>query len=97
MATKEFVRAAIGGTGSAKAAGNYAASLLPDKIANLRVNVIFWWLDAAEYDWQYIEECGTMNVFFVIGDTVVAPRLNSEPFWKESPATVVSNCRIQRI
>ena len=73
LATKEFVRAAIGGTGSAKAAGNYAASLLPDKIAKSQGYHNILWLDAREH--QYIEECGTMNVFFVIGDTVVAPRL----------------------
>ncbi|MCB0851959.1 MAG: aminotransferase class IV, partial [Bacteroidetes bacterium] len=63
----------MGGTGSAKAAGNYAASLLPDKIAKSQGYHNILWLDAREH--QYIEECGTMNVFFVIGDTVVAPRL----------------------
>ena len=73
LATTEFVRAATGGTGSAKAAGNYAASLLPDKIAKSQGYHNVLWLDAREH--QYIEECGTMNVFFVIEDKVVVPQL----------------------
>lgn len=73
LATKEYTRAAIGGIGSAKAAGNYAASLLPDKIAKSQGYDNVLWLDARLH--QYIEECGTMNVFFVIEDTVVTPQL----------------------
>lgn len=73
LATKEYTRAAIGGIGSAKAAGNYAASLLPDKIAKSQGYDNVLWLDARLH--QYIEECGTMNVFFVIENTVVTPQL----------------------
>ena len=73
LATKDYVRAAIGGTGSAKAAGNYAAALLPDRIAKSQGYNNVLWLDGR--DQQYVEECGTMNVFFVIGDTVITPRL----------------------
>lgn len=73
LATKEYTRAAIGGMGSAKAAGNYAASLLPDKLARKQGYDNVLWLDARLH--QYIEECGTMNVFFVIENTVITPQL----------------------
>lgn len=73
LATKEYTRAAIGGMGNAKAAGNYAAALLPDKIAKSQGYHNVLWLDARLH--QYIEECGTMNIFFVIENTVVTPQL----------------------
>ncbi|MCL4137667.1 UNVERIFIED_CONTAM: hypothetical protein GTU68_032266 [Idotea baltica] len=73
LATKDFVRAGIGGTGSAKAAGNYAGSLLPDKLAKAQGYHNVLWLDGREH--QYIEECGTMNMFFVIDNKVVVPKL----------------------
>lgn len=73
LVTKEFVRAAIGGTGAAKAAGNYAAAMLPDQIAKSQGYHNVLWLDGRDH--LYIEECGTMNVFFVVGDTVLTPRL----------------------
>ncbi len=74
LATKDFIRAAIGGTGSAKTCGNYAASLWPDRIAKAQGYDNVLWLDAKEH--RYVEECGTMNVFFVIDDIVVTPPLS---------------------
>jgi branched-chain amino acid aminotransferase len=73
MVTQKYVRACEGGTGAAKVAGNYAASLLADKEAKSKGydNVI--WLDAIHH--KYIEECGTMNLAFVIDDRVVTPQL----------------------
>jgi branched-chain amino acid aminotransferase len=68
-----YVRAAIGGTGEAKCMGNYAASLLAAKIAHDKGYEQVLWLDAAEK--KYIEEVGAMNIFFVLGDTVVTPKL----------------------
>ncbi|MEM6633345.1 MAG: branched-chain amino acid aminotransferase [Bacteroidota bacterium] len=73
LTSKEFVRAAQGGTGSAKCAGNYAASLLPDKLAKSQGYDNILWLDAKEH--TYVEECGTMNVFFVIDGTVITSPL----------------------
>lgn len=73
LASKEFVRASQGGTGSAKCAGNYAASLLPDKLAKSQGYDNVLWLDAKEH--AYVEECGTMNVFFVINNTVITSPL----------------------
>lgn len=73
LATKDFIRAAIGGTGSAKTSGNYAAAMLPDALAKKQGYHNVLWLDAKEH--RYIEECGTMNVFFVIDGTVITPPL----------------------
>lgn len=68
-----YVRAAIGGTGEAKCMGNYAASLLAAKVAMDKGYEQVLWLDAAEK--KYVEEVGAMNIFFVLGDTVVTPKL----------------------
>ncbi len=73
MIEDHYVRAAVGGTGEAKCMGNYAASLLAANIANERGYDQVLWLDAAEK--KYIEEVGAMNIFFVIGNTVVTPAL----------------------
>lgn len=71
--SEKFVRAAEGGTGSAKAAGNYAGSLLGQKRAKEKGYHNVLWLDAV--DRKYVEECGTMNLFFVIDGKLVTPEL----------------------
>jgi branched-chain amino acid aminotransferase len=68
-----YIRAAVGGTGDTKTAGNYAASLLAAEQAKKKGFTQVLWLDAAEH--KYTEEVGTMNMFFVIGDEVVTPPL----------------------
>lgn len=68
-----YIRAAIGGTGHIKAAGNYAAGLLAAEEARKNGFAQVLWLDAAER--RYVEEVGTMNVFFVIENEVVTPSL----------------------
>lgn len=70
----EYVRAAVGGTGAIKAAGNYAASLLAAENAKKKSFTQVLWLDAAKK--KYIEEVGTMNMFFVIDEEVVTAPLN---------------------
>ena len=70
----EYVRAAKGGMGFSKTAGNYAASLKAQTIAKEKGYTQVLWLDGVER--KYIEEVGTMNVFFMIDDTVVTPALN---------------------
>ena len=70
----KYVRAAMGGVGEAKTAGNYAASLLPAQKAKEAGFDQIMWLDAKEF--KYVQEIGTMNIFFVIGDTVVTPITN---------------------
>jgi len=69
-----YVRAAIGGTGEAKCMGNYAASLKAGETAKQRGFDQVLWLDAAEK--KYVEEVGSMNMFFVIDGVVVTPSLN---------------------
>ncbi|HEU0088287.1 MAG TPA: branched-chain amino acid aminotransferase [Pseudonocardiaceae bacterium] len=62
----EYVRAAPGGTGAAKFAGNYAASLLAQRQAADKGCDQVVWLDAVERRW--VEEMGGMNLFFVFGE-----------------------------
>lgn len=69
----DFVRAVPGGTGEAKTAGNYAASFLPAQQAQQDGFTQVLWLDAIEH--KYIEEVGTMNIHFLIEDTLVTPSL----------------------
>lgn len=69
----EYVRAVKGGIGFAKAGGNYAASLRAQKKAHELGYTQVLWLDGVHR--KYIDEVGTMNVFFVIGDEVVTPML----------------------
>ncbi len=69
----KFVRAVEGGAGEAKAAGNYGAAMLPSQIAQDKGFDQVLWLDAHEF--KYIQECGTMNVFFVIDGKVITPPL----------------------
>ncbi len=74
--SRDYVRAAPGGTGAAKTGGNYAASLVPqaEGIAHSCDQVVF--LDAVERRW--IEELGGMNLFFVFDDgTVITPPLGT--------------------
>jgi branched-chain amino acid aminotransferase len=71
----EFTRAAKGGTGYAKAAGNYAGSLYPAKLAQKQGYHQLVWTDALEH--KYIEESGTMNIMFVINDTLITPEASS--------------------
>ncbi len=72
-ADTEYIRAAIGGTGEAKYAGNYGAALLPAKKAQEKGYDQVLWLDAKEF--KYIQECGTMNIMFVIDGKVITPPL----------------------
>ncbi|MGB3779218.1 MAG: branched-chain amino acid aminotransferase [Tunicatimonas sp.] len=68
---KEFVRAAEGGTGFAKTAGNYAASLYPAQLAKQQGYDQLIWTDSKTH--QYIEEAGTMNIMLVIDGKLITP------------------------
>ena len=70
---REYVRCVKGGTGRAKAGGNYAASLIGQKRAEDTGCAQVLWLDGVER--KYIDEVGAMNVFFVINGTVITPEL----------------------
>jgi len=71
--TDKYVRAVPGGIGHIKAAGNYAASIMAAVEAHQAGFTQVLWLDAVER--RYIEEVGTMNIFFVIGDEIITPPL----------------------
>lgn len=66
-----FTRAAEGGVGFSKNAGNYALSLYPTQLANDEGYDQIMWTDALEH--KYIEEAGTANLIFRIGDTIITP------------------------
>lgn len=72
--TTEYVRAVRGGVGQAKTAGNYAASLYATELAHKDGYTQVMWLDGVEL--KYVEEVGSMNIFFVIGDELITPKLN---------------------
>ena len=74
LAETKYVRAATGGVGEAKAAGNYAAAMLPALLAQQKGYDQVLWLDAKEF--KYIQEVGTMNIFFVIDGKVHTPMIS---------------------
>jgi branched-chain amino acid aminotransferase len=74
LVTSDLVRAVRGGVGEAKTPGNYAASLLAGEQAHEAGYTQVLWLDGVEQ--KYLEEVGSMNIFFVIDDEIVTPELN---------------------
>lgn len=72
---EKYVRAVPGGVGYAKAAGNYGAAMFPTEEAKRKGYDQVLWMDAIEH--KYVQECGTMNVFFIIGNTAITPGLES--------------------
>ena len=68
---QNYVRAVKGGIGAVKTAGNYAASLKAQFEAKQKGFSQVLWLDGIEH--KYIEEAGTMNIMFHIGDTLITP------------------------
>ena len=71
---QKLIRAVPGGTGEAKTGGNYAGSLLAGQLAQKRGFDQIIWLESPEF--KKIQEAGMMNLFFVIGDTVITPKLS---------------------
>jgi branched-chain amino acid aminotransferase len=69
-----YTRAVEGGTGEAKTAGNYAASLYPARQGQKLGYHQLVWTDGREH--KYIEESGTMNIIFQIDDKIITPNLN---------------------
>ena len=71
---QHFSRATRGGVGYVKAAGNYAGSFYPTKKANAKGFTQVIWTDSKEH--KYIEESGTMNIWFRINDKLITPSLS---------------------
>lgn len=73
LVENQYSRASAGGLGEAKTAANYAASLLAaERAKKLGFDQVLW-LDAKEH--RYVEEVGTMNIFFVIDGVLLTPPL----------------------
>ena len=70
---EKYVRAVIGGVGYAKAAGNYGGAMYATAQAKLKGYDQVLWTDPFEH--KYVQECGTMNVFFIIGNKAITPGL----------------------
>ncbi len=71
---EQYTRAAAGGIGYAKAAGNYGGSMLATAVAKTKGYDQVLWTDAFEH--KYVQEIGTMNVFFTIGKKALTPDLS---------------------
>lgn len=69
----KYVRAFPGGVGYAKAAGNYGGTMYPTMQAKKQGYDQILWVDG--YEHKYLQECGTMNVFAIIGNTAITPDL----------------------
>ena len=72
---EKYVRAVPGGVGYAKAAGNYGAAMYATAEAKRIGYDQVLWTDA--YEHKYVQECGTMNIFFIIGNTAITPDLEA--------------------
>jgi len=87
----EYVRAVKGGVGDAKVPGNYAASLLPAHLAKEQGYTQVMWLDAIER--KYVEEVGSMNLFFVIDEKVITPPLGGTILPGVTRKSVIELCQ----
>ncbi len=74
LVENEYIRAVQGGTGMAKTAGNYAASLKAQQKAEEQGYAQVLWLDGMQK--KYVEEVGSMNIFFKIDGEIITPALN---------------------
>ena len=74
LVQEKYVRAFPGGVGFAKAAGNYGGTMYPTMKAKEQGYDQILWVDG--YKHKYLQECGTMNVFVIIGNTAITPDLS---------------------
>jgi branched-chain amino acid aminotransferase len=89
---EKYTRAAPGGIGYAKAAGNYGASMLATAEAKKKGFDQVLWTDSVEH--KYVQEIGTMNVFFIVGNKALTPDLEAGTILagvtRESAITILS-------
>ena len=71
---QKYTRASKGGVGYTKAAGNYASSFYPTKLAYQNGFNQIIWTDGENH--QYIEEAGTMNIWLRVKDKLITPKLS---------------------
>lgn len=88
---EKYVRAVRGGTGFAKTAANYAISLKGQDEAHNQDYEQVLWLDGVEQ--KYIEEVGSMNIFFVIDGEVITPELTGSVLPGITRKSAIEICR----
>jgi branched-chain amino acid aminotransferase len=91
LAEPQFARACPGGTGDVKAAGNYAGSLLAAQEAQRHGCHTVLWLDSQTH--RFVEECGLMNIAFVMEGRVVTPPLSGTILPGITRDSVLTICR----
>lgn len=74
LVQEKYIRAFPGGVGYAKAAGNYGGTMYPTIEARKQGYDQILWIDGLEH--KYLQECGTMNVFTIIGNKALTPDLS---------------------
>jgi len=87
----DYVRAVRGGTGRAKTGGNYAASMVALARAQAEGCAQAMWLDGIER--KYIEEVGTMNIFFKIDNKIITPALNESILSGITRDSIITLCK----
>ena len=87
---KKYTRAVSGGVGYAKTAANYAAALYPAVEAQKEGYHQLIWTDGKEHN--YVEESGTMNLFFVINNTLITPPLGDTVLDGVTRDSIISVC-----
>lgn len=90
--TKRYVRAVRGGIGEAKTPGNYAASLYAGEQAHKEGYTQVLWLDGVEQ--RYVEEVGSMNIFFYIDGELITPALNGSILPGVTRDSIISLARL---
>jgi branched-chain amino acid aminotransferase len=88
---KKYVRTVKGGTGAIKTGGNYSGSILAQIEAKEKGFAQVLWLDGVER--KYVEEVGTSNAFFVIGDEVLTPELTGSILPGITRDSVIALCK----
>jgi branched-chain amino acid aminotransferase len=94
---EQFVRAAEGGTGFAKCAGNYGGAFYPTMLAQKQGYDQVLWTDAKDH--AYIDESGAMNVMFVLNGKLVTPKLSTsllDGVTRDSILTLASSLGIEK-
>lgn len=92
---EKYVRAAAGGVGAAKTAGNYAASMYPARIQQKEGFHQLLWTDALEH--KYLEELGTSNFFAYIDGKLITPMLDGTILEGITRESVIDLCRYKGI
>lgn len=95
LIAEQYSRSANGGVGFAKAAGNYAAQFYPTNLAQEKGYQQVIWTDADTH--TFLEEAGTMNVFFRIGDTLITAPISDRILDGVTRKSLIQLCKDNHI